>query len=110
MKLFNCSFIVAATLILSGCASGEIPVDGPKNPSFGVAVDEPVQLYIAASDIDPGYEAEYREVMANLNAFVGGYSGFNTYIFSTWENSSAIIEFLNLFTPAYRSVDIFVYL
>jgi hypothetical protein len=107
VKLFNCSFIVAATLILSGCASGEIPVDGPKNPSFGVAVDEPVQLYIAASDIDPGYEAEYREVMANLNAFVGGYSGFNTYIFSTWENSSAIIEDLNRFTPAYRSVDSF---
>ena len=107
VKLFNCSLIVAATLILSGCASGEIPVDGPKNPSFGVAVDEPVQLYIAASDIDPGYEAEYREVMANLNAFVGGYSGFNTYIFSTWDNSSAIIEDLNRFTPAYRSVDSF---
>ena len=114
MKLFSCSFILSATLILSGCASGgtsidgeEISVDGPQNLSFGVAVDEPVQLYMAASDIDPGYEAEYREVMANLNAFVGGYSGFNTHIFSTWENSSAIIEDLNRFTPAYRSVDSF---
>lgn len=114
MKLFSCSFILSATLILSGCASGgisvdgeEISVDGPQNLSFGVAVDEPVQLYIAASDIDPGYEAEYREVMANLNAFVGGYSGFNTYIFSTWDNSSAIIQDLNRFTPAYRSIDSF---
>ena len=93
MKLFNCSFIVAATLILSGCASGEIPVDGPKNPSFGVAVDAPVQLYIAASDIDPVYEAEYREVMANLNAFVCGYSGLNTYIFSLSDTSSSFFAY-----------------
>ena len=107
MKLFSCSFILSATLILSGCASEEISVDGPQNLSFGVAVDEPVQLYMAASDIDPGYEAEYREVMANLNAFVGGYSGFNTYIFSSWDNSSAIIQDLNRFTPAYRSIDSF---
>jgi len=45
--------------------------------------------------------------MAKLNAFVGGYSGFNTYIFSTWDNSSAIIDDLNRFTPAYPSINSF---
>jgi len=60
-------------------------------------VENPSQPYIAADDIDPSYEAEYREVMANLNSFVGGYSGFVTLIFSTPENSSSVFEALKPF-------------
>jgi hypothetical protein len=116
MRLSNWALIFAATLVLSGCSPAEGPQDFsfdspaevPQNPSFGIPVDEPVQLYVASSDVDPGYEAEYREVMANLNALVGGYSGFNTYIFSTSDSSSAVVNDLGRFEASgYPSVNSF---
>jgi hypothetical protein len=37
--------------------------------------ENPSQPYVASDDVNPSYEAEYREVMANLNSLVGGYHG-----------------------------------
>jgi len=88
---------LASVLILASCAQSASQEAGPLNPSFGVPVENPYQPYVASDDIDPSYEAEYRQVMANLNSFVGGYSGFVTLIFSTPENSSSVFEALKPF-------------
>lgn len=100
---------LASILILASCAqspsqnaspsqdASPSQGSGPLYTSFGVPVENPHQPYIAADDIDPSYEAEYREVKANLNSFVGGCSRFVTLIFSTPQNFSSVFEALKPF-------------